>query len=166
MENKNVPLGNIDIGSETYSMHVEGEFKRAKEMENIVVGSFQNKNIFLRDVATVKDTLQERIQEVYNNGVRGAMIIIQKQTGGNSVDVADKVFEQLPEIQKTLPSDIKLDIIGNTSENIINTIDNLKETIIVILILVVVVVLFFLGRWRATFIIIIVIPISLVASFI
>ena len=143
MENKNVPLGNIDIGSETYSMHVEGEFKRAKEMENIVVGSFQNKNIFLRDVATVKDTLQERIQEVYNNGVRGAMIIIQKQTGGNSVDVADKVFEQLPEIQKTLPSDIKLDIIGNTSENIINTIDNLKETIIVILILVVFVVLFF-----------------------
>lgn len=166
MENKNVPLGNIDIGSETYSMHVEGEFKRAKEMENIVVGSFQNKNIFLRDVATVKDTLQERIQEVYNNGVRGAMIIIQKQTGGNSVDVADKVFEQLPEIQKTLPSDIKLDIIGNTSENIINTIDNLKETIIVILILVVFVVLFFLGRWRATFIIALVIPVSLIASFI
>lgn len=166
LENKNLPLGNMDIGSETYSMRVEGEFRHAKEMENIIVGSFQNKNVFLRDVATVKDTLQERIQEVYNNGVRGAMIVIQKQTGGNSVDVSNNVFKHLPEIQKTLPSDIQLNIIANTSESIINTIDNLKETIIIILILVVLVVLFFLGRWRATFIIALVIPVSLIAAFI
>lgn len=165
-ENRNVPIGTMDIGSETFTMRVQGEFDNAKDMENIVVGSYNNKNVYLRDVATVKDTIQERMQEVYNNGVRGAMIIVQKQTGANSVNIANQVFEQLPTIQKNLPSDVKIDVIANTSESITNTIDSLEEAIIVILILVVVVVLFFLGRWRATFIVAIVIPVSLVASFI
>ncbi|MBP5711177.1 MAG: efflux RND transporter permease subunit [Bacteroidales bacterium] len=165
-ENRNLPLGTMDIGSSTYTMRVEGEYPDAKLMNDIVVGSFNNKNVYLRDVAIVKDTLQERMQEVYNNGVRGAMIIIQKQTGANSVRISEKVMDKLPEIQKSLPSDVKLGIIANTSESIVNTINNLEESILVILILVVLVVLFFLGRWRATFIVAIVIPVSLVASFI
>ncbi len=165
-ENRNLPLGSIDIGSETYSMRVHGEFSAAKEMEDIIIGSFNQQNIFLRDVATVTDTVQERIQEVYNNGTRGAMIIVQKQSGSNSVKISSKVFEKLPEIQESLPSDVKLGVIANTSDSIVNTINNLQETILIILILVVLVVLFFLGRWRATFIIAIVIPVSLVVAFI
>ena len=165
-ENRNLPLGAIDIGSETYSMRVEGEFKDARQMKQIVVGSFNNQNIYLSDVAVVKDTVQERLQEVYNNGVRGAMIIVQKQSGANSVAISQKVMDLLPDIQKTLPSDVKIGIIANTSDSIVNTINSLEETIIIILILVVLVVLFFLGRWRATFIVAIVIPVSLIAAFI
>ncbi len=165
-ENRNVPLGTMDIGSETYTMRVEGEFADASQMNDIVVGSINNQNIYLRDVAIVRDTLQERMQEVYNNGVRGAMVVIQKQTGANSVQITEKVLERLPSIEKSLPSDVKLGIIANTSESIVNTINNLEKSILIILSLVVIVVLFFLGRWRATFIVAIVIPVSLVASFI
>lgn len=165
-ENRNLPLGSMDIGSETYSMRVQGEFSEAKQMENIVVGSFNNQNIYLRDVAVVKDTVQERMQEVYNNGVRGAMIVVQKQSGANSVQISEKVMSMIPDIQKTLPSDVKLGVIANTSESIVNTINSLEESIILILVLVVLVVLFFLGRWRATFIIAIVIPVSLMGAFI
>ena len=165
-ENRNLPLGSMDIGSETYSMRVQGEFSDAKQGENIGVGSFNNQNIYLRDVAVVKDTVQERMQEVYNNGVRGAMIVVQKQSGANSVQISEKVMSMIPDIQKTLPSDVKLGVIANTSESIVNTINSLEESIILILVLVVLVVLFFLGRWRATFIIAIVIPVSLVGAFI
>jgi HAE1 family hydrophobic/amphiphilic exporter-1 len=165
-ENRNMPLGTMDVGKQTYSMRVEGEFTDAEQMNNIIVGSFNNQSVYLRDIATVKDTIQERMQEVYNDGVRGAMIIIQKQTGANSVSIAKEVYKELPKIEKTLPSDIKIDTINDTTVSILNTIDSLKESIYIILLLVVLVVLFFLGRWRATFIIIIVIPISLVASFI
>ncbi len=165
-ENRNTPLGVMDVGNQTYSMRVQGEFTDAAHMNNIIVGSYNNRNVYLRDVAVVKDTLQERMQEVYNDGIRGAMIIIQKQTGANSVSIAKEIFKELPKIEKTLPSDIKIDVINDTSISILNTIDSLKESIYIILLLVVLVVLFFLGRWRATFIIIIVIPISLVASFI
>ena len=69
-------------------------------MNNIIVGSFNNQSVYLRDIATVKDTIQERMQEVYNDGVRGAMIIIQKQTGANSVSIAKEVYKELPKIEK------------------------------------------------------------------
>ncbi len=165
-ENRNVPLGSMDVGSETFSMRVQGEFSDVDELRDIVVGSYNNQNVYLRDVAVVNDTLQERMQEAYNNGKRGGMIIVQKQNGANSVKVAREVYKQLEQIKPTLPSDIEINVINDTTESIINTIANLKDTILIILVLVTLVVMFFLGRWRATFIIILVIPVSLVAAFI
>jgi HAE1 family hydrophobic/amphiphilic exporter-1 len=165
-ENRNIPGGNFDIGSETYSLRVEGEFKDARQMEDIVVGTSGGANIYLRDVARVVDTVEERAQETYNNGVKGAMIIVQKQSGANSVNISKKVAQVLPRLQKNLPSDVKLGVIVDTSDNILNTIDSLTETVLYALLFVVVVVFLFLGRWRATLIISITIPLSLIASFI
>ena len=165
-ENLNTPGGSIDIGSNTYSLRVQGEFKDAKELLNMVIGSSNGKSIFLRDIARVEDTIAERSQEVYNNGGKGGMIIIQKQSGANSVAISNAVLEKLPEIQKGLPTDVKLGVIVDTSKNIRNTIDSLSETIMDTFILVLLVVFLFLGRWRATFIIMLTIPISLVGAFI
>ena len=165
-ENRNIPGGTFDVGSETYSLRVQGEFSDAAQMNDIVVGNFGGKTIYLRDVAVVHDSVEERAQETYNNGVQGAMIIVQKQSGANSVEISDAVMEALPRLQKNLPSDVKLGVIVDTSDNIRNTIDTLFETVILALIFVSIVVFLFLGRWRATVIIVITIPISLVASFI
>lgn len=165
-ENRNIPGGTFDVGSETYSLRVQGEFSDATQMNDIVVGNFGGKTIYLRDVAVVHDSVEERAQETYNNGVQGAMIIVQKQSGANSVEISDAVMEALPRLQKNLPSDVKLGVIVDTSDNIRNTIDTLFETVILALLFVSIVVFLFLGRWRATVIIVITIPISLVASFI
>jgi len=166
MENMNLPLGTIDIGSKTYSMRVQGEFMDAQLLNDIVVGSFNNKNVFLRDVAVVADTIQERLQEVYTNGMQGALLVIQKQAGGNSVEICNRINLLLPELQPNLPPDVKLAPIWDTSESIVNTINSLNQAIIIILVLVVVVIMMFLGRWRATFIIAITIPVSLISVFI
>ena len=165
-ENRNIPGGSFDIGSETYSLRVQGEFKASEEMADIVVGSFNGKTIYLSDVARIEDSLEERTQETYNNGRQGAMIVVQKQSGANSVQISDKVLSMLPSLQKRLPSDVELGIIVDTSDNIRNTIDSLVETVMYALLFVIVVVFLFLGRWRATLIITITIPISLIASFI
>ena len=165
-ENRNIPGGTFDIGSETYALRVQGEFDSADQMANLVVGSYNGANIYLRDVARIDDSLEERAQETYNNGRRGAMIVIQKQSGANSVEISDKVLNMLPSLQKRLPSDVKLDIIVDTSDNIRNTIASLVETVMYALLFVILVVFLFLGRWRATLIITITIPISLIASFI
>ena len=165
-ENRNIPGGVFDIGSDTYSLRVQGEFTSSDQMADIVVGSFQGRNIYLRDVARIDDSLEERAQVTYNNGVRGAMIVVQKQSGANSVEISDRVLKMLPSLQKRLPSDVKLGIIVDTSDNIRNTIDSLVETVMYALLFVIVVVFFFLGRWRATLIITLTIPISLIASFI
>ncbi len=163
-ENKNLPSGNIDIGTETYTLRVEKEFDDPDDMLDVVVASSGNKVVYLRDVATVYDGSKEREQESYTNGERSARIIIQKQNGANTVDVINKVKKQLVKIEKTLPSDIKITTVVDSSTNIINTIHTLRDTIIITFLVVMLVVFLFLGRWRATFIIVLSIPIALLAS--
>ena len=165
-ENRNIPGGTFDIGSETYALRVQGEYKDPQELASLVVGASNGGVVHLSDVARIDDSLEERAQETYNNGVKGAMIIVQKQSGANSVEISNKIKKILPSIQKNLPSDIHLDYIVDTSDNIRNTIASLVETVMFALLFVVIVVFMFLGRWRATIIIVITIPLSLIASFI
>jgi len=165
-ENVNVPAGNFDIGSQTYMLRLEGEFKNSSDLNNIVVGNSMGRPVYLRDVAIVSDTLESRIQENYTNGRRSASIIVQKQSGANTVAIADAVMAQLPILQKTLPPDIQIEKVMDTSDYIKTSINSLLETILLALIIVGFIVLFFLGRWRATIIIMVSIPISLIGSFI
>ena len=165
-ENRNIPGGNFDIGSNTYALRVEGEFNSPKEMLDIVVGSYNGANIYLKDIARLVDSTEERAQKTYTDGQTGAMIIIQKQTGGNSVEIINSIYEKLPELQKRLPSDVEIGVIMDSSDNIKQTVKALGETIAYALLFVMVVVFIFLGRWRATVIIGITIPFSLIASFI
>lgn len=165
-ENLSLPAGSIDIGNETFSLRVPGEFKDPSELNHIVVGSFRGKNVYLSDVATIVDSFEERAQESYTDGEKGAQIIILKQSGANSVEIAREVLKAIPEIQQNLPPDVKLILLSDTSENIMNTVNGLAETVMYAFIFVFIVVLFFLGRWRATIIIILTIPVSLIASFI
>ncbi|MDE5903621.1 MAG: efflux RND transporter permease subunit [Muribaculaceae bacterium] len=165
-ENRNVPGGSFDVGSNTYALRVQGEFDTSAEMRDLVVGTFEGRPIYLHDVARVEDSLEERTQQTFINGREGAMIVIQKQSGANSVQISDKVMKMLPKLQKDLPSDVKLGVIVDTSDNIRNTIASLEETVLYALLFVMIVVFVFLGRWRATMIIVITIPVSLIASFI
>ncbi len=163
-ENRNVPSGNIDIGTETYTLRIEKEFKDPSELLDIVVSSANGQTVYLRDVATVVDGLEEKSQESFTNGERSAMIAIQKQSGANTVNVIRSVKQKLKTIEASLPSDIEITTVVDSSTNILNTLDSLKETILITLIVVMLVVYIFLGRWRATFIIVLSIPISLLGS--
>lgn len=165
-ENRNTPGGSFDIGSNTYSLRVQGEFDDSRQMAEIPVTTVQGRTIYLKDVARIDDSLEERTQQTYVGGQQGAMIIIQKQSGANSVQISEEVMKMLPRLQKNLPSDVKLGVIIDTSDNIRNTIASLEETVLYALLFVMIVVLLFLGRWRATMIIVITIPVSLIASFI
>ena len=163
-ENRNVPSGSIDIGSNAYSLRVEKEFTSADQMLDIVVGYSNGRTIYLRDVARVVDGVEERYQEAYVNGIQGAQIVIQKQADANTVNVIKGVKKAMKNIEKNLPSDIEIKTVVDGSENILNTLNSLKETILVTFLIVMLVVYLFLGRWRATFIIVLSIPVSLLAS--
>ena len=163
-ENRNVPSGTIDIGSNAYSLRVEKEFTSADQMLDIVVGHANGKTIYLRDVARVVDGVEERYQEAYVNGIQGAQIVIQKQADANTVNVIKGVKKAMKHIEKNLPSDIQIRTVVDSSDNILNTLNSLKETILVTFLIVMLVVYLFLGRWRATFIIVLSIPVSLLAS--
>ncbi len=165
-ENLNMPSGNIKMGEMDYQLRIQGEFSRSAELLNLVVGNFNGAPIFLHDVATVRDTLKDQSIEEKINGKTGLRMFVMKQSGANTVKVAKAVNKSLEELKKTLPPDIKVDLIMDTSTFIRGSISNLSQTLMWAFIFVVLVVLFFLGRWRATFIIALTIPISLIVSFI
>lgn len=165
-ENKDVSSGNVKMGEMDYTLRVEGEFEESDQIKNIVLGTQNNRTIYLHDVATVRDTIKDITLEQLINRGDGGVLLITKQTDANAVAVAKEAKEQLELAMRELPTDIKFEIISDNSEFIINSINNLQESLMYALIFVVLVVFLFLGRWRATFIIALTIPISLIVAFI
>ena len=163
-ENRNIPSGSIDIGSDTYTLRIKKEFSDPSELLDVVLGSFNGGTIYLRDVARVIDTVEEKSQESYTGGVRGAQIVIQKQSGYNTVEVIRKVKASLAQLEKNLPADIKITTVVDNSRNILQTIGSLKETILITFLVVMLVVFLFLGRLKGTLIVVLSIPIALLAS--
>ncbi len=163
-ENRNIPSGSIDIGSETYTLRIKKEFQDPSELLNVVLGSVNGGTVYLRDVARITDTVEEKSQESYTNGVRGAQIIIQKQSGYNTVEVIRKVKATLANLERNLPADIKINTVVDSSNNILRTIGSLKETILITFLVVMLVVFLFLGRLKGTLIVVLSIPIALLAS--
>jgi HAE1 family hydrophobic/amphiphilic exporter-1 len=165
-ENVNVPGGTLDIGNNTFNIKSDNEFKSSDDLKEIMIANQNGKNIFLRDVATIKDTLETNTMDERVNGSLGMRVIVQKQSGANSVQIAKSVKQTLEKIQQTLPPDVKIGIVMDGSESIIDSINSLSETVMYAFLFVIIVVLFFLGRWRATFIICLTIPVSLIVAFI
>ncbi len=165
-ENINIPAGTIDIGNNTYNVKSDGEFESSADMRNIVISNQGGRTIMLSDVAQLRDTLETSTMDERINQRLGVRVIIQKQSGANSVNIVNKIQEALPRIEKSLPKDVKLDLIFESKSEITDGINSLSETILYAFIFVVLVVMFFLGRWRATFIICLTIPVSLICSFI
>ncbi len=165
-ENMNMPTGNVKMGMLNYPLRVEGEFSTSEEIGDVVVGSQSGQVIYLKDVATVKDSIREMSIDQRINGKQGITLFVMKQSGANTVKIAREVNKELEELKSNLPSDIKIDVILDSSEFIQGSINNLTETLMFALFFVMMVVFFFLGRWRATIIIILTIPISLIVAFI
>lgn len=174
--NLNLASGTVKMGKEQYQLRVESEYIESSEINNIVVTTTPDgKQVFVRDLATVRDTikdlsLDERISILENGqdilGKEGVRLQISKQTGANTVEICKKVNEEMEKIMKILPPDIECTVIRDGSIEIKNAIFGLADSIFYALLFVVLVVLVFLGNWRSTLIISLTIPISLIVSFI
>jgi HAE1 family hydrophobic/amphiphilic exporter-1 len=165
-ENMNMPAGYIEMGQNDYPLRIQGEFPESEVMKNIVVSSYNGNNVYLKDVAEVRDTIRETKLDTRINGLPGMTLYVQKQSGGNTVKVTKEIEKTLKELEKELPADVKIQKLFDSATFIKDSISNLTETLMYAAIFVILVVLFFLGRWRATIIIIVTIPISLVVAFI
>ncbi|MBQ2509078.1 MAG: efflux RND transporter permease subunit [Bacteroidales bacterium] len=164
--NSDLASGTVKMGKEQYQMRVKGEFVESSEISNIVVASVAGKPIFVRDLATVRDTIKDLALDEKINGLDGARLTIAKQTGANTVNIAKQVKSEMERIKKTLPPDIDIYEIRDGSTDIQNAISGLTESIFYALLFVILVVFIFLGDWRSTIIIGLTIPISLITSFI
>ncbi len=165
-ENVNIPSGTIDIGNNTFNIKADGEFKLSDELRKLVVSNAGGRTVMLTDVAEIRDTLEKSTMDERVNGQRGVRVMFQKQSGANTVSIVREIQSRLPAIQRSLPNDVKMELIFEGSQEITDAIGSLSETILYAFIFVVLVVMVFLGRWRATLIICMTIPVSLICSFI
>ena len=165
-ENINIPAGSLDLGTQTFNLKTDLEFDDSRELLDIVVSNAGGRTVMLRDVAEIVDTLEEATMDERINGRQGVRIMVQKQTGANTVEIIEEVQKRLENIIPTLPPDCKVETIFESSREIKDAINSLFETIMYAFIFVILVVMIFLGRWRATFIICLTIPISLICAFI
>lgn len=165
--NLNLSSGIVKMEKEQFQLQVRGEYEQSADIADIVVSAAgAGKPIFVRDLAAVRDTIKDLSLDEKVNGNEAVRLIVSKKSGSNTVQVCRDVRRELAKIEKKLPSDVELTLIYDSSEEIEDAVRSLEESILYALLFVVLVVLFFLGKWRATLIISITIPIALIVAFV
>lgn len=164
-QNLTNPGGHIKSGTIDYLIRTPEEFSSVEQIGEVVLRHTANGVVKLKDVAEVEDGLAELTEDFRMNGKKARGIMIQKQSGGNTVAVAKSVKEAQPKIERDLPKDVKMMEFVDTSEFIKNTVNNLKESLIFGGVCVILVILFFLRDFKASLIIAITIPTSLIITF-
>jgi len=165
-ENLKLPIGSVKTTDNEYKISFEGEYQNAAQLRKTVIPIQGGKTVRLEDIATVRDTLKDRTTVERINSGKGVRMLVMKQSGANTVEVANKVIAELEKIKPNLPLDVKIEPIIDTSKNILTAINNLIETILYALVFVTLVIMVFLGRWRPSIIVLTVIPISLISGFV
>lgn len=165
-ENMNLSSGEIEDGKEKLLVRTVGEIKQIEDFEQIIISSAGGAQVKLKDIAQVKFTHQEPTQYTRVNQKPSLSINILKQTGSNIVQVADKVNQEIANLQKELPAGVKIDIVVDQSQYIKDSISQMARNTVSGGVLAVLVLLVFLRNIRSTLIIGLAIPFSVISTFI
>jgi len=164
--------GQLDSSSRTAILRPQGQLENAEQYGNLIVGGTNNAPIYLRDVATVKDSVQdERVNMrfwVRGREVPSATVIVavNRRAGANAVEVSKSIYEVLPAIGQELPGSINILPIYDRSASIVHSVADVQATLVIAFVLVVIVIFAFLGRVTDTLIPVVALPLSLLITFI
>ncbi len=164
LNNQTAPGGNIRIGDKNYITPTNNTIKEVKDFEKIPLFKGGVQNLYLGDVATVKDGADVPAGYALINGKRSVYISIAKSGDASTWDVVSKLKENLPKIQSTLPEDVTLSYEFDQSVYVINAVKSLVSEGIIGAVLTGLMVLLFLGDRRAALIVILTIPTSIIAG--
>lgn len=164
--NINVPSGFVTESAYDFSVRMPGKYESVEELENTVIKAFNGRVVRVKDVATVRDTFKETDASAFNHVGKGIALLVQKQSGANTVDVVNAVRAEIADIQKDLPSDVQIFEVIGSDELVTSSINNLSSSIWYALIFVTLVVLLFLREWRSSLIVFLTMPVSLISAFI
>ncbi len=165
-ENIEVPAGKIDHGTMEELVRVEGKFANADLFQNLIVKTIGGVPVYLHEVARVVDGYEEQRTLALINGQRAIALEIRKQSGSNTVDVAEAVKEGLPNLNNELPDQARLNVVRDTSEFIRESVEDVQITLILGAVFTVLVVFLFLNSWRSTIITGLTLPVSIISAFI
>jgi hydrophobic/amphiphilic exporter-1 (mainly G- bacteria), HAE1 family len=163
-ENQNTPLGEIYQGDATFLVRSQGQFQSVDDIRNLVVMTRQGVPVYLRDIADVKDTTEQRRQFMRINGRPGIQIQVQKQSGKNTVTVAELVRAEVERVNSEVPG-LRMTVTQDNAKFIERAIENVQEHAMIGGILVVLIIFLFLRDFRSTLIVCTSIPVSVIGTF-
>lgn len=162
-ENLTLPAGSLDDKKLSYILRVKGEFTSPYDIENVVIGASGGRILYLKDVAQIIDTVTKDERRTLINGEKGVVVLMNKLSGANTVTVSDALKKEIKKIEDEYK--IHINIVFDGADFIKKSINNLLRTFIISIVLVSLVVLLFLRRVRASLIIVLSIPFSLILAF-
>ena len=163
-ENQNIPVGEIDEGDTTYLVRSQGQFESLDQIREMVVMTRQGVPVYLRDIAEVRDSTEDLRSFTRINGKPGVRMRVTKQSGKNTVEIADAVRVEIERINREMPT-LRLAVLDDSSIFIKRSIDAVKEHAMLGAILVILIIFLFLRDLRSTVIICTSIPISVIGTF-
>ena len=163
-ENQNLPLGEINDADRTLLLRSPGQFKSIDEIKNIVVLARDGVPVYLRDIAEVTDSTEDRRSFMRINGINGIRMQVSKQSGTNTIQVADGVKAEVEKINKEVQG-MKLEILDDQSRFIRRAIGSVQEHAFIGGLLVILIIYLFLRDLKSTAIICTSIPVSVIGTF-
>ena len=165
-ENITEPAGNVKIGSRDYTIRIPGEFDNPALVGDVVVKRDGGALVKLASLGRVEDGFAEENAVVESNGARGMMMMVQKRSGENTVEVCERVLERVDAIRRQLPADYAINLIADNSDMIKRSIKSVGETVLYGGLFVILTTLFFLRSFRTSLVIALSIPFSLIIAFV
>lgn len=165
-ENINLSGGFIEQGLLELPIRTIGEFKNLEEIKNTVIVVRNDVPVYLHDVADVVDTHKEIRGYSRTNEKDSLLIMISKQSGANTTQVADSIKKELPKLKEYLPEDTKFSLVMDQSRQIATATGSVTQSGLIGGLLAIIVIYIFLRNWRPTLAIALAIPLSLIATFI
>jgi len=170
--NLNVPAGRITEGERDYNVRLLGEFRSVDELRNLEIYLQNPRNpmqrgsvVRLKDVAEVRDTVEERTELTRVNGKEDVSLVIQKTSDGNAIEVSDGVKAQIARIQQEYP-DLQFTITQDEANAVRESLTDLRMALGIAIVLVVLIIYLFLYNVRGALIVSLAIPTCFFAAFI
>lgn len=164
-ENLNFPMGRIISDTKELSLRLQGEFESLDDIRRVRITTPNGTSIYLADIATVKDTFEEQRAMARFQGKETVSLEIRKKRDANVVAVSRGVQEKIVKLNETLPSDVKISVVMDNAEYIVESVADARNSILIGIFLTSILLFLFLHNLRSTVIAAITIPAAIVAAF-
>ncbi len=165
-ENIEVPAGKVTSGAVEELVRVEGKVSDPKLFKNLIVKNIGGVPVHFSDIARISDGYEEQRTLALINGQRSLALEIRKQSGGNTVDVAEAIKAALPKLNQELPGQTQLGVVRDNSTFIREAVEDVQLTLVLGALFTVFIVFLFLNSWRSTVITGLTLPVSIISAFI
>ena len=164
-ENIELPGGRIETKTKEYTVRIKGEFAKIPDFNDLIISYYKGAPVRVRDIGRAEDGMEEKRTIARFNRVPAVGMAIQKQSGTNTVEVANRVKAEIEKINKTLPPGMKVNIAVDQSLFIVRSIDEVQFHLLIGSIFAILAVFIFLKNVRTTLISAVALPVSIISTF-